>query len=796
MAQCKLPLSSLLFSAFFFLLIFTLPHLVHPVRTCADIDCCIDEATEQSSGIDLAARLQLCVDQYGAELAGVGEEDGVDVDDEGDDEEEEGAEEEEEKEEEMARRRDEHNQKRGEAKTRTFEKRSGQKQEKEVNMRESKSEMSSNARDHSKDEVKQDREERGSSVVDCINSIPAKYTGKALERRMDACVNGEALSDGMGSVSEGSGDEKSQSRSDGRTSQFASRPNSDQDVLTFLCGGDESRAVNISVKRSQQLRRVISVASSKCKVNEPAKVRVVDGMGRPVTTVQQLREHGPSQLLDVHDRYYWRSSVSRGDSAHPSRIVLVSLRPLILFVENLLTPSEADRIVRLSKKHMRPSPTGGSDVHTQFRTSEQAWMGKRSGRDDKVFASLRKKAMNITSTYHEGYLEDLQVLHYQKGQHYHTHWDESVGKDLKMEGVARRAATFLVYLTDVEEGGETYFPYASSLLHPSITTKYHPFKRQFPEGKGCNELHSAMKKAGLGRSSSKGASGRRGHKRHVRQSTSDLPVVATESGVGVSPRKGSAVLFYNTLPAGDVDVYSLHAGCDVLKGDKWASNYWISDLPLYDPFSDDNVVKGSMSDRAGNCNGRDCEEVEQELTNQIVRNPRDLTAVINLAVVYLNTGRHQHAINLLDTLREKLVQKGMTVPLPLMLNLAAAREEAGDYDRALADLQLCAEHSPRSHEVWQRKGAIEARLNMQREAERSLNKALALHKDPDTLFSLATLLYYENRQHDATKYVDQAISMDPTNQEYKRMRSLIRTAIKRGTGPMHPSEFEKLESSA
>ena len=53
--------------------------------------------------------------------------------------------------------------------------------------------------------------------------------------------------------------------------------------------------------------------------------------------------------------------------------------------------------------------------------------------------------------------EGLQVLHYQAGEKYEPHWDYFQDQVNQVNG-GQRVATMLMYLTDVEEGGETVFP--------------------------------------------------------------------------------------------------------------------------------------------------------------------------------------------------------------------------------------------------------------------------------------------------------------------------------------------------
>lgn len=51
----------------------------------------------------------------------------------------------------------------------------------------------------------------------------------------------------------------------------------------------------------------------------------------------------------------------------------------------------------------------------------------------------------------------LQILHYQPTEKYQPHYDY-FHDDVNVANGGQRIATVLLYLTDVEEGGETVFP--------------------------------------------------------------------------------------------------------------------------------------------------------------------------------------------------------------------------------------------------------------------------------------------------------------------------------------------------
>lgn len=53
--------------------------------------------------------------------------------------------------------------------------------------------------------------------------------------------------------------------------------------------------------------------------------------------------------------------------------------------------------------------------------------------------------------------ESIQILHYENGQKYEPHFDYFHDK-VNQELGGHRVATVLMYLSDIEKGGETVFP--------------------------------------------------------------------------------------------------------------------------------------------------------------------------------------------------------------------------------------------------------------------------------------------------------------------------------------------------
>jgi prolyl 4-hydroxylase len=55
-----------------------------------------------------------------------------------------------------------------------------------------------------------------------------------------------------------------------------------------------------------------------------------------------------------------------------------------------------------------------------------------------------------------------------------------------------------------------------------------------------------------------------------------------EKGLKVKSEQGKIILWYSLRPNGNVDDNSLHGGCPVKEGSKWAANKWVWNKPRSD----------------------------------------------------------------------------------------------------------------------------------------------------------------------------------------------------------------------
>ncbi|MBO0588143.1 2OG-Fe(II) oxygenase [Sporosarcina sp. E16_8] len=126
--------------------------------------------------------------------------------------------------------------------------------------------------------------------------------------------------------------------------------------------------------------------------------------------------------------------------------------PLIVILGNVLSNEECDELIRLSKDKMQRSKIGTTRNVDELRTSSSMFFQES---ENEIVARVEKRISSIMSIPIE-HGEGLQILKYTPGQEYKAHYDffSSTSKVAKNN----RISTLIMYLNDVEQGGETFFP--------------------------------------------------------------------------------------------------------------------------------------------------------------------------------------------------------------------------------------------------------------------------------------------------------------------------------------------------
>ena len=150
-------------------------------------------------------------------------------------------------------------------------------------------------------------------------------------------------------------------------------------------------------------------------------------------------------------------------------INIVSTDPWIVTFDNFLTDDEVDAIISTQKRWERSTDSGLTNefgetgrVLSSGRTSTNSWCDQYC-QDHPLVKNAMKKIEEVTFIPKDNY-ESFQVLHYDFGQYYKTHHDFGIEDNALACGP--RILTFFLYLSDVEEGGETNFPTLNIAVKP------------------------------------------------------------------------------------------------------------------------------------------------------------------------------------------------------------------------------------------------------------------------------------------------------------------------------------------
>eukprot|EP00897_Mesotaenium_endlicherianum_P009370 jgi/Mesen1/8461/ME000476S07998 len=198
---------------------------------------------------------------------------------------------------------------------------------------------------------------------------------------------------------------------------------------------------------------------------------------------------------------------------------VLSWTPRVMVLHGFLSDAECDHLVALARAgHMAPSTVldaAGNAVPDTWRNSSNYFLSEQEEEDERVQDVLSRMSHFAQIPVADNG-EAMQVLRYDSGQFYREHEDIIYGEGNVCRG--QRAATILMYLSAGVEGGETLFTKAGG---PGGSTA------------PCGGLQ--------------------------------VP------GLSVKPEKGKAVLFWNISLRGELDLNSTHAGCPVLRGEKWSA---------------------------------------------------------------------------------------------------------------------------------------------------------------------------------------------------------------------------------
>ena len=227
---------------------------------------------------------------------------------------------------------------------------------------------------------------------------------------------------------------------------------------------------------------------------------------------------------------------------------LISEEPRILMIDNFMTPPECEQLRALARPDLCRSRVS-SGTETPSRTSHGTFLTGAKENDEIVLRieerisrcvgnpAILKEGKHVRKALYKS--EALQVVRYREGQFYNEHYDNKAGN------AAHRAATFMVYLTDVEQGGATYFPRSTGRPVDAES-----FGLDLPSARGPKAVKMQFLRSGR-----------------------------PQPGLRIYPKCGRAILFWSRLYSGHEDSASIHAAEAVDGGEKWVLTRWLREMP-------------------------------------------------------------------------------------------------------------------------------------------------------------------------------------------------------------------------
>ncbi len=136
-------------------------------------------------------------------------------------------------------------------------------------------------------------------------------------------------------------------------------------------------------------------------------------------------------------------------------------------IDNFLNETECAAIVEVIRSKLRPSEIASNNEYDDsFRTSSTCDLGNL---DLDILKDLDRRICELIGI-NQSYSEIIQGQHYEVGQEFKAHTDYFEGDQINEFGGQRgqRTYTFMIYLNNVTEGGETEFYQIDRKIKPSL----------------------------------------------------------------------------------------------------------------------------------------------------------------------------------------------------------------------------------------------------------------------------------------------------------------------------------------
>lgn len=210
-----------------------------------------------------------------------------------------------------------------------------------------------------------------------------------------------------------------------------------------------------------------------------------------------------------------------------SKCIILAKNPLIMFFRNCITTYHQFKLLNLAESKFTEDANSGfsTSLYLQNKSDASLW----------TLRELALLAGNLSGLPWD-LAEPVSLTKYSENQNYELHFDsEFMMKGKKM----KRAATFLLYLNSVSNGGETIFPRSinESDVDPTSIPNDKPLLREI-----CHN----------------------------------------DNVLKVAPEARSCLVFFNHLTeekGGGLNRRSIHGSCPVVNQEKWIAQIWLHHEP-------------------------------------------------------------------------------------------------------------------------------------------------------------------------------------------------------------------------
>ncbi|OMP01836.1 Oxoglutarate/iron-dependent dioxygenase [Corchorus olitorius] len=186
----------------------------------------------------------------------------------------------------------------------------------------------------------------------------------------------------------------------------------------------------------------------------------------------QEEAYGSRQRRKVVETVDNDFTMSHGETGDGSISIIpfqvISWKPRAFYFPNFATAEQCQEIIKMAKPKLQPSqvllPKGETEQPNEIRTSMGMFLNAYEDETGILDAIEEKiaKATKLPKIHYEAKIIAFNVLQYGVGQKYLSHYD-AIDPERYGPQKSQRVATFLLYLSDVEQGGETVFPYENGL---------------------------------------------------------------------------------------------------------------------------------------------------------------------------------------------------------------------------------------------------------------------------------------------------------------------------------------------